>query len=558
MPAMRSPAFRLVLTILLPLTLGCSALHCGGYTYVQAGVDSNLLIDDARVLFIQADGSLTALSLKTGGVLVRARGRNYSGELRRVPGGILLMNDRTLSLLNPADFRTVWESPAHCEPNLQGDALVSCDEQGLVQCRNLDDGGLRWSYSLPGSLEIVAESEKVLVHRASTYERGVSPATALLDLDKGTELFRQSPTNGVHEGPAFFDGTNIFIETGSLDETNSDFEPERMAIWNLKGHETGSIPFPRELRDSAGSFFELDGKTFWKGHVYANRQSIPADLLPTLSSAGVLTNADWTTYEKSRDLGGGITFIERAAHEDRKEGGEGAFVMEVELRAPTNHWLGVIPYLLNRGRITAVTRTEQSILIGTDSGQVECIEAATGESRWLYVFPTLHRTTSISSRSRAPMLSEAAAIFRKENGAPPASGIHIIVGKAAAPRVILDPNPVDPYVNLPRQLAAAWIAAGIPVLILLLMHALPRTRRWGSNALGSIAAWLAFLLVCLYPFLGRVSPDSSMALRIAIAAGFACGFGNAAVSFARGQKTEGSVLAVTVAAMGLIVWLALR
>jgi hypothetical protein len=229
--------------------------------------------------------------------------------------------------------------------------------------------------------------------------------------------------------------------------------------------------------------------------------------------------------------------------------------MEVELRAPTNHWLGILPYLHDRGRITAVARTEGSILVGTDFGQVECIDAATGESRWLYVFPTLHRTLSSSSRGRPPTLSEAAAIFKKENGTPPISGIHIIIGKAGAPRVILDPEPVEPYVNLPIELAAAWSGAGIPVLVLLLAHKRPRTGRWESNALGSLAAWLTFLLVCLYPFLGRVSPGSSLALRIAIAAGFACGLGNAVISFRRGQRTEAAVLTVTFAALGLVAWL---
>jgi hypothetical protein len=48
-----------------------------------------------------------------------------------------------------------------------------------------------------------------------------------------------------------------------------------------------------------------------------------------------------------------------------------------------------------------------------------------------------------------------------------------------------------------------------------------------------------------------------MALRIAMAAGFACGLGNAVISFRRGQRTEAAVLAVTFAAMGLVVWLVL-
>ena len=127
--------------------------------------------------------------------------------------------------------------------------MVSCDELGLIQCRNLDDGRLRWSYPLSGAVEIIAESGKVLVHRAATYERGVPPTTVVLDLEKGTELLRLTPTNNLREASAFFDGTNIDIETGAFDDAGSDFEPDRLAVWNLKGQETGSIPIPPAQRD---------------------------------------------------------------------------------------------------------------------------------------------------------------------------------------------------------------------------------------------------------------------------------------------------------------------
>src|SRR5689334_6163543 len=79
-----------------------------GYTSMQVGVDSNFLVDQGRVLFVQTDGSLTVLALETGQVLLREKSRDYSGQLLRVPGGILVLNYGTISFLNPVDFAVLW------------------------------------------------------------------------------------------------------------------------------------------------------------------------------------------------------------------------------------------------------------------------------------------------------------------------------------------------------------------------------------------------------------------------------------------------------------------
>jgi outer membrane protein assembly factor BamB len=556
---MRAPSFKPVLGFFLLLVPVCSTLFCSGYTYLQVGVDSNFLIDDGRVLFAQSDGSLTALSLDSGQVLVRDKTRNYSGALLRTPQGLLVLNDRVIALLNPTTFSALWETTSCEQPNITLDALVSHDGRGLVQCRELETGHIRWSYELPGDLDIVAASGRVLVHRAAVFDEHLVPTTVLLDLQSGKELFRKTAPPGTNRVTTFLDGTNIFVEEGAFKDKRPEYEPERLATWNDRGEEIHSVPIPTESRQDVRdrAIFDLDGKTFWKGHVYANRESIPYEMRGKLPAAAVQTNDVSKTYESTYDLGAGTLFTERAKYLAGKEDEGVAFVMEIELRAPTNHWAGVLSYLMDRGRITAIGRANERILIGTDFGQVECIAAVTGESQWLYVFPTLHRTMSYSSRGLPPTQSEAAAIFRRENANPPISGLHLINGKAGTPCVILDPKPVDPYVNLPRHLVTAWGGAGIALIILVLVHTLPWTRKWGPNALGTTAVWLTFLLFGFYLFYGRVSPASSIALRTTMLIGFISGVLDTVKSFRRGQRIEAAILAVTFAAVGLFIWLAL-
>src|SRR5262249_40644191 len=65
---------RAALKILLVANISWS---CCAYTYVQSGVDSNFLIDDKRLIFAQADGSLTVLALDNGQVLRREKSRHF-------------------------------------------------------------------------------------------------------------------------------------------------------------------------------------------------------------------------------------------------------------------------------------------------------------------------------------------------------------------------------------------------------------------------------------------------------------------------------------------------
>ena len=120
------------------------------------------------------------------------------------------------------------------------------------------------------------------------------------------------------------------------------------------------------------------------------------------------------------------------------------------------------------------------LLIGTNVGHVECIDARTGRSLWIYVFPTMRHTMSYSTPyGMPPTMAERAEIFRRENRQPRTiSGVQVLGrdGKDDSARVIFDPSPVDPFKRLPFYLTIAWTGAGMVVFGLLLSQLFMRVR----------------------------------------------------------------------------------
>jgi outer membrane protein assembly factor BamB len=530
---------RRLLKIFLVVNLGIAPSFSYAYTFSQVGVDSNLLIDGNRVVFAQSDGSLTVLAIDTGQVLRREKSRYFSDVLKRIPQGLLMLQYDTIALLNPTNLTVIWETKFSYDPNVLSNTLVSYDGNGLVECRNLNDGTIRWSYELPGALDVIAEAGKVLVHRAATYEAQSIPTTVMLDLESGKKLFHKVPPPGIHWPEVFFDGQNVYVKQGSFKGKRSDYELENLLVWNTQGEEIRSLPLSPKQRKNLrwDSWFDLDQKTFHKGHVYPDRWSIPDERFGNLLPSGTQTNE---ISEIAYDLKDGFVFIERSKH---------GLNLEIELRSPEGHWIGVLPYLSDRGRISAIARAPEKFLIGSDLGHVECVNAATGESLWLYVFPTMRQTMSFSGYAMPPMMSKAAAIFRDENKNPPTSGLQLLNQSVRPTHVIVDPEPANPFVKLPILLAVAWGGAIVPLLALVFFHVHRRTRQWN---LGLISVMLVILAFACFMSFGRVSPGSSIALRVAILAGLILGILDTVRCFRRGKWLSGAVLAGIFLAVALL------
>jgi len=532
-----SAAARFVLALLI--CLSCARLSLA-YTYHQVGVGSNFLVDDGRVYFAQADGSLTALDLDTGEVLRRKKDGYYSGALMRVDEGILVLTYGKITLLAPRTLSRVWETTSHYEANVTEGLLVSYDGCGLVQCRALGDGSVRWSYNLPGALTIVAEAGKVLVHKKAVFEG--TPATVLLDLNTGRELYRKETPSQVRYVAAFLDGTHVFLATASSSGGPYDAIPDRMTIWDSSGKEVNLLPLPASaasaIREEMPLVFE--DKIFYRGRVYPAEKRLPPEVL--WRSKGPTTEYDGvqTTVSEEFAIEDGVVLVERRYLRTGPAGD-----VTITLNTPRAKWRGRLPYLTGIGEVSVIGTAKNRLLIGSNIGHVECVDESVGKSLWIYVFPTMRHTVTFSARGMAPTMAEAAAIYRRENARRPlASGLTLVDAgeQASKPRVIFDPEPTDPFSRLPLYLSIAWGGAGLPLALMASLLACRRTRRSDARLLALVSAVLAGASTGCFMFYGRVSVASSVALRFTIVAGIAVGLFECARAFGARKRILATLL----------------
>jgi outer membrane protein assembly factor BamB len=499
-----------------------------GYKYIQVGVNSNFLTEDGQVYFAQSGGSLTVLDLKTGNVIHRKKDEHYSDTIIGTEHGILVLKHGKIIMLERGTLNTMWDTAQHFKANIIKDYLVSYDGNGLVECRNLSDGSVYWSYNLPGALEIIAEGQYVLVHRAATF-RG-EPMTVLLDLDTGKEVFRKQPPPNVHYEKVFFDGRNIFVDKGTFAKERAGYASEEIVVWNISGEQVGSLslsvikPKRNKLRNVVEPYF-IDNKWFCRGRVYLEGQYISprragrTDIRQRMGNKSL----DYRFIFK-------LPFEEEVLIESRyvKPSKRNDKKVTIEFKSKEWNWKGVLPYLEKKGQVEVVGSSESELLIGTNFGHVECIEKSTGRSLWMYIFPTTRHTASSSSPfGMPPTMTEAAAAYRRENKeAPPVSGVQLLdsTGPKAATRIIFDPEPDNPFRRLYLYLVIAWSAALLPFILLLCIRMSYRISQSKPTTLALNFVTLAFLSTCVILYCGRVSLASSITLRLSIIVAVGAGF----------------------------------
>jgi outer membrane protein assembly factor BamB len=528
------------------------------YTYIQVGVDSNFLTEDGRVYFAQSNGSLTVLDLKTGEVILRKKDRDYSGTIISTDHGILVHNYGKITMIDRRSLIPIWQTESHYKANVTEDFLVSYDGNGLVECRHLSDGSTRWSYNLPGALDIIAEGQNVLVHRAATFEG--TPTTVLLDLDTGKEVFRKQPPPNVHYGKVFFDGEKIYLETGSFTDKRSDYTCEKLTVWNISGEEIGSLSLSDVEQKFGGRLseepFVIDNKTFYMSRVYSQGQPVPPWRHGRGKGVRVIQNnpLEHKTVDKF-DVDEGEVLITSIADLSVSLDSDSACVSTIEFKSKADNWNGVLPYLKGDGRVSVVGSSADKLLIGTNLGHVECIEKSTGCSLWMYIFPTMRHGVSFSSHGMGPTMAEAAAIFRRENKrTDPVSGMRLLNSPEpeSNPRIIFDPDPTDPFEKLPLYLAIAWSAAIVPLILLSCMHISRRIRRLDPVAFALVSAVLTFILTFSFLFYGRVSFGSSIALRLSFIVVIGIGFTYSAQVYPKRKHISAILFSIFVTSLVII------
>src|SRR5262249_38269662 len=149
------------------------------------------------------------------------------------------------------------------------------------------------------------------------------------------------------------------------------------------------------------------------------------------------------------------------------------------------------PYLGQHGAVSQVSEAQGRLLVGSSEGHVECLDIETGRPRWLYTFPVIRETVSYSvPHGMPPHLAEQAAEYQQGVGTTKVSGGSSPLPQGFDPasakwselrdsaeyagRIVVDPNPDDPFSNLSRYRSWLTVCAALPIIgasLLLVRHA---------------------------------------------------------------------------------------
>ena len=511
----------------------------------RIGVSSNLLVVEGRVYFTQADGSLTCLDLQTGQVIGRTGARDYSGLLDSTPHGILLRGYDKCVLIDPATLAMRWEARPAFEAALDGETLITLDGDGSVERRSLGSGQVLWTHQMPHVTAIAVYEGHVLLHVAGRYPGGGDPTLALLDAESGAERFRIHPQPGEQFDEAFLGHGVVYVSAGPLDEYGGA-AVNRLLTLDMAGSQVATAQLPSDL---------LNRDRDWRGPEVIDGVRF-ADGRPAASEP------DWLYDDVSRRrtlvVGEMRLSIEPLTGENYRP------VLTMQTGAETS-WRGVLPYLSHSSDVSRVAVwNEQNVLLGSAAGHVECIDARSGHSKWIYVFPTELQVLSYTSPNGLPPyldeMSEGFHAFVRNQGMlrglclVPAhvsepSDVDALISRSPFVRTVFDPSPINNYGHVPTLKRKAWAGVLIGSVGLLLLIAISvRTQR------RSLCLTLGVLLVGVLPVwlfsYGRVSFMPTQLVKVLVAACTLMVLWNAYACLRRGDRAF-----PVIAVLGVVFWL---
>lgn len=446
-------------------TLLIGSASAWGYTFMEVGVASNIVVIDKKVHFAQGDGSLTILDLETGKVLLRKTDENYEGVLRNLDAGLLVVTYDKISLLEKGSLQKLWETRCSHDATIADGLLVSMNGNGRVEARSIKDGTVVWQYNLDGAPSVTVLNNRVLVTR--TWQ--LPPVLALLDLKTGQELWKKDFPRVHEDYRAFLGDEVVYLKCSTYGQGTT------IKRFDLTGKELPDLPIPEEPKASQDMAQEQYGRELregattkssdisqdspysqWSQHEvgqlvfdYPRKQVFQKGKQPTMGYP------EWAVNIKEYPVlpdGLVVSFHENIGNLPRT----------IKVRGKDFAWKGFLPYdpSLRQSRTEfAWTYADGSLIFGSSKGYVECVDATSGRSRWIYMFPSTNQTISSSRGHEGPHMDQRYKAFEDQLNRPDPGGLCILPeGKtlekadfkaiaAAAPttNVIRDPLADNPY-----------------------------------------------------------------------------------------------------------------
>jgi len=144
----------------------------------------------------------------------------------------------------------------------------------------------------------------------------------------------------------------------------------------------------------------------------------------------------------------------------------------VVFRHAKGNWRGVLavhcdPY--DPEAVEAVTAIDGTLLIGTNDGRVEALDAKTGLSRWIYLFPPIRH--QICGTSGPPRTEDVINDFKEDISFQKDTPLQLLSAvQSAKVTVIRDPKPYRPAPISPLIPVFAWLGIILPIPVLLALN----------------------------------------------------------------------------------------
>lgn len=483
----RSAPIVLALIGLSAIALSSSHAH----TAMTIAVDSNLLVFDGKVLFAQGTGSLTLLDLATGKVLLRKpppHEWDFGGKLFKHKQGILMSDYSRTALLDDNTLEVIWSLEKTCDAAIGKDHFISHDGYHTVTCLEIATGNSVWITTMQGGWRLLASDDLVVVGTPHMYDEG--HAVKLLELDSGEELFHRQANEDEQFLNFYFDGESVYLMKSKKEGREPDIDPvpEQLEVIGLDGQSLRIIDFQSD--DILGQYgyktpnhgFFLEGRYYSSDGSVRNAYPHEPDRWAT----------EWSKEEALTETIPSGVLIERTLEDAANETGNA-----LQLVSEAASWNGYVSYYDDARWLGRYTEAEGQLIFASGRGHVECIEIATGQPQWIYVFPVIRRTMSYSRYGMPPMLTERAAAYRNglKNLGVKSGTLRIPDGEALSSinfkrlrdateytgTIIVDPAPDDPFADyVPRLVYRAAAFAALPVLIICCFVAIRIRRRKSS------------------------------------------------------------------------------
>ena len=298
----------------------------------------------------------------------------------------------------------------------------------------------------------------------------------------------------VHEGRVYFAQRNGFVV--ALDLESGEVQAATKLEWGekqLSFTESGLRVTGYEL----SRVLDLNTLAMSPGRL-SNRGGFDAEVFSdaAASATAITLNDGQGRYRKEFATGLGMLQV---TTQDR---GPTRFPLYLEFCGDDGNsmWSGKTEDSGGRFEIELVGAGEWCILLASSRGSVECLDAATGQSKWTYLFPAIHRR-GVSSRSLVPgYASECVARFSPEGLARDPIYALTLEGETPAPppKLILEARTQKRMAQYPWMRVVVWLALGFVLVGPSLISKHAKKKAWPNGAVFAVMALPALVALVLF------------------------------------------------------------